>query len=283
MRFSVRECPKCKGELEIKDDQEVAFCKYCGTEFSIQHTKAEHNTYVKVKQMEHEQKLKEMEYAHKREKIKAKEEKEKRESKELFIIILCWFGIPLLLYLLIPFIRGIIRGIEEKSEPKTNALTIQNFTFELPIYLNEEGSEKNLKKYYALNDEEENRMVTLTISFPEETTKDYDVSYEWLEQANEFMIMNLEKSYDDCGVYNNETYENKNGVKGILYSFNYVQIIDWFTKEDATGYCFVFPSEDDRRWFYVTFLCTNNVDDSTYKDDFMDMLATIDEKTASAN
>lgn len=274
MELKPLNCPKCNASLKIKGERDTIFCEYCGTQIFLQHSRAEHESYVKVKQMEHERKLKEMEYENKRQKAKAKEEKEKRESKELFIIFLCCFGIPLLLCILGLLIEGII----EAKKTDTKNLTIQNVKLDLNLYWNEEGSDKDFKQYYALNDEEkeEDKMVILTISFPEETNKDYEVSYDWLEIANDSMIKKLENSYKDCGVYSNETYENKNGVKGILYRFNYVQKISFLQKEDATGYCFVFPSEDDRRWFYVTFLCTNNVTNDDYEEDYWDLLESIE-------
>lgn len=40
----------------------------------------------------------------------------------------------------------------------------------------------------------------------------------------------------------------------------------------------VFPSEKDRRWFYVYYVQTNKVSDNDYKDDYMKLISSIREK-----
>lgn len=285
MDIRTLKCPKCGGNLEVKGDQDVIFCEYCGSKILLQHSKKEQQARERAKREKEALEKAQQEFERKKREIEELEEQAKLQNKQngddsLVRVIVVVAIILLLCSILIPAMCGFISdskaNYNAKKETITQNLAIQNFTFDLPDYWDEEGSDKDIKQYYAKNEDSE--MVMLSIAYPKETDKKYDVSYEGLEKDNSNMIKSFEKTYKDCGVYNTETYENKNGVKGILYSFNYVQKIDWFTKEDATGYCFVFPSEDDRRWFYVTFLYTNNVDDSTYKDDFMNMLATITEK-----
>ena len=152
---------------------------------------------------------------------------------------------------------------------------VKNFTFTLPRYWEEEGSKNSYLQYYA---EKGDEVVMLSIKYPKETDENYDVSFEGLYADNENMIDAIGSMFTDGDVVDYEIFESDYGVKGILYQFTYNQKIDWLTKEEGSGYCFCFPSEDDRRWFYVTLLYTNNVDNDDYKDDYMKMISAIKEK-----
>ena len=88
-------------------------------------------------------------------------------------------------------------------------------------------------------------------------------------------MKSLNAIYTDGNVFKHETFESAYGVKGILYSFTYSQNIDWFQKENGSGYCFCFPSETDRRWFFITLLRTDNVVNPDYVDDYMTLISTV--------
>ena len=161
----------------------------------------------------------------------------------------------------------------ENNEVKT--LDIKNFSMEIPDYYVEEGSKNEYLQFYA---EKGDKVVMLSIAYPEETDDDYDVSFDGLSADNENMIKAVGGMFTDGDVFDNEEFETEYGIKGILYQFTYNQKFDWFTKIDGSGYCFCFPSEDDRRWFYVVLLHTNNVASDDYKDDYMSLISSIKEK-----
>lgn len=173
--------------------------------------------------------------------------------------------------------------IENEMEDKTNndaatpttAINVKNFTFNLPDYWDEEGSKNEYLQYYA---EKGDKVVMLSIAYPEESDDNYDVSFKGLEADNDNMVKAVAGMFTDGDVVDHEVFESDHGVKGMLYRFTYKQKIDWNTKVDGSGYCFCFPSESDRRWFYVVLLHTNNVSSNDYKDDYMSMLADIKEK-----
>lgn len=157
----------------------------------------------------------------------------------------------------------------------TTAINVKNFTFNLPDYWDEEGSKNEYLQYYA---EKGDKVVMLGIAYPEESDDNYDVSFNGLEADNDNMVKAVAGMFTDGDVVDHEVFESDHGVKGMLYHFTYNQKIDWNTKVDGSGYCFCFPSESDRRWFYVVLLYTNNVSSNDYKDDYMSMLADIKEK-----
>lgn len=168
----------------------------------------------------------------------------------------------------------------ESSEPRivdgaTETLNVKNFSLEVPIYYEEEGSKNEYLQYYA---EKGDKVVMLSIAYPEESDDNYDVSFKGLEADDDNMVKAVAGMFTDGDVIDHEVFESDYGVKGILYHFTYKQKIDWHTKVDGGGYCFCFPSESDRRWFYVVLLHTNNVSSNDYKDDYMSMLAGIKEK-----
>lgn len=152
---------------------------------------------------------------------------------------------------------------------------VKNFSFAIPNYWKEEGSKNEYLQYYAKKGE---KVVMLSISYPKETDKNYDVSFEGLYDDNENMIDAIGGMFTDGDVIDYEIFESDYGVKGILYHFTYSQKIDWLTKEKGSGYCFCFPSEKDRRWFFVTLLYTNNVASDEYREDYMKIISEIKEK-----
>ena len=156
------------------------------------------------------------------------------------------------------------------------SVSVKGFSFDIPNYWSEEGSKNEYLQYYA---EKGDKVVMLSIAYPEESDDDYDVSFDGLYTDNENMIKAVGAMFTDGDVYDHEVFESENRVKGILYRFTYNQKIDWLTKVDGSGYCFCFPSEDDRRWFYVVLLYTNNVASDDYRDDYMTLISTIRKKS----
>lgn len=153
-------------------------------------------------------------------------------------------------------------------------IVVNNITFSLPNYWEEEGSKNEYLQYYA---EKGEQVVMLSIAYPEESDDEYDVSFEGLYADNDNMVENVGAMFTDGNVFKNEVFESDYGAKGILYHFTYSQNMGWFEKEDGHGYLFCFPSAADRRWFYITLLCTNNVTSANYVDDFMTLLSSIKE------
>lgn len=161
------------------------------------------------------------------------------------------------------------------NEDNFESVGVKGFTFNIPKYWTEEGSKNEYLQYYA---EKGDKTVMLTISYPKESDDNYDVSFKGLETDNDNMIKAVADMFTDGDVIDYEVFESNYGIKGILYHFTYKQEINWLTHIDGSGYCFCFPSENDRRWFYVVLLHTNNVDTDTYKDDYMNILADIKTK-----
>jgi hypothetical protein len=156
------------------------------------------------------------------------------------------------------------------------SVSVKGFSFNIPNYWSEEGSKNEYLQYYA---EKGGKVVMLSIAYPKESDDDYDVSFDGLYADNENMIKALGAMFTDGDVYDHEIFESEHGVKGILYRFTFNQKINWFKKVDGSGYCFCFPSDDDRRWFYVVLLHTNNVASDDYKDDYMTLISTIKGKS----
>ncbi len=151
-------------------------------------------------------------------------------------------------------------------------LTVKKIVLSVPDYWNEEGSKNDYLQYYA---EKGDRVVMLSIAYPEETDEDYEVTFNGLYEDNDNMIKAVEAMFTDGDVVSYEEFESEFGIKGMLYKFTYNQKISWSKKVDGSGYCFCFPSETDRRWFYVVLLQTNNIEGDKYKDDYMKILKTI--------
>lgn len=154
-------------------------------------------------------------------------------------------------------------------------LEIKNVTMEIADYWTEGDSEKNCLSYYENDYGEDSSEVTFDVKFVAETDKKYDVTFDGLQADNKNMIKAIEKMYWDCNVLKDEVLESDHGVKGILYTFSLEQSTGWFSSESAKGYCFVFPSESDRYWFYVTMIVVNSASDDSYYKDYMKTLESI--------
>lgn len=167
--------------------------------------------------------------------------------------------------------------IEEKGfeEGTFDSLKVKNFVFDIPDYWKEEGSKNEYLQYYAEKGEE---LVMLSIAYPTEEDDKYNVSFDGLSEDDENMIRMITSMFTDGDVIDNEVVESDYGVKGILYRFSCKQKIGWLQSIDANGYLFCFPSEKDRRWFYVYYIQSNKVSGNDYKDDYMKLISSIREK-----
>ncbi len=158
-----------------------------------------------------------------------------------------------------------------KKKATNNNLTIENFTFKLSSVW-EEDDDYDYKRYYAstgLN------VAMLDIDYPIDTED--TVTLELLYNDNENMIAVIEENFPSGEVTNYEYYESDYGVSGILYYYNFKYKLGPISLYSMTGYTFCFPSPDDNRWFYLTYVATSSIADD-YVDDYMDLIASISEK-----
>lgn len=151
-------------------------------------------------------------------------------------------------------------------------LTVKKIVLSVPDYWEEEGSKNDYLQYYA---EKGDKVAMLSIAYPKESDENYEVTFQGLYEDNDNMVKAVEEMFTDGDVVSYEEFETDFGIKGMLYKFTYNQKISWSKKVDGNGYCFCFPSETDRRWFYVVLLQTNNIEGDKYKDDYMKILATV--------
>ncbi len=173
-------------------------------------------------------------------------------------------------------LSDISNNAEGIDKPTTEQKIVKNFVFSIPDYWEEEGSKNDYLQYYA---EKGDKVVMLSIAYPEESDDNYEVSFEGLSKDSENMKIAVGGMFTDGDVISDEVFESKNGVKGMLYQFTYRQKISDSQQVDGSGYCFCFPSTKDRRWFYVTLLHTNNISSNQYKADFMDLISALKEKS----
>lgn len=158
------------------------------------------------------------------------------------------------------------------AEGTYRTFVIENYTFSIPNYWEEDGSQTETKQFCI---EVGESSAMLTIRYPEESDDEYEVSFEGLFSDNNNMIDAIEGSYFDCSVDDYEVFESATGIKGILYHFTYTEITGLFSSQERTGLYFCFPSPEDRRWFYVILTETNIDENDTYKKDFITMLESL--------
>lgn len=163
----------------------------------------------------------------------------------------------------------------EDEDNSFKTLNVKNFSLKIPNYWNEEGSKNEYLQYYA---EKGDSVVMLGIGYPKETDDDYDVSFEGLYADNENMIDSIGSIFTDGDVVSYEEFESDFGVKGILYRFTFTQDISKGKKTEGCGYWFCFPSEEDRRWFYISIAYSNNIPASNYVEDYMTTIESVKKK-----
>lgn len=170
---------------------------------------------------------------------------------------------------------------EPEPTPKTyfeeetyEVMRVKNMSLHIPNYWHEEGSENEYLQYYAETGDE---VVMLSIAYPKESDDGYEVTFDGLYADNDNMIDAIANMYTDGDVVGYEVFETDSGIQGMLYRFTFKQKIDWIKKVDGSGYCFCFPSENDRRWFYITLMYTNNASIDEYKEDYLKIISSIEE------
>lgn len=67
MKMYAFKCPQCGGNLEVEEDRDFVFCRFCGTKIQ---TNTLDKSELRIKEMEHEERMKDKEL-----------EAEKRDSK----------------------------------------------------------------------------------------------------------------------------------------------------------------------------------------------------------
>lgn len=98
------------------------------------------------------------------------------------------------------------------GDPRT--LNIENYTFTLPSYWDEEGSRKGYYQFYA---EKGGKVAMLSISDSpgDEGKATLDAVY----KGNRGLIEGIETWFPDCKVTDSEKFQSEFGVEGMLYSY----------------------------------------------------------------
>ena len=153
-----------------------------------------------------------------------------------------------------------------------DSIDVNNFTFFVSEHWVKYANDGDqYPTYYAgLNGNQAVAEMDILYSF--ETDKNYDVSFEGLYADRENMSDAVAGFLSNGKIIGYEVFESNFGLKGLLYHFSYN------VGYEGDGYCFCFPSEEDRAWFYVVYLQPKNQSAETYKKDFMTMIAHIIEK-----
>lgn len=69
MKLCALKCPNCGASIEIEDEIDAFYCKYCGYKIVVNDlSDAEINAKVKIKSMKHHEKMQEKKYANDKEK-----------------------------------------------------------------------------------------------------------------------------------------------------------------------------------------------------------------------
>ena len=89
MKLCALKCPNCGASIEIEDEIDAFYCKYCGYKIVVNDlSDAEINAKVKIKSMKHHEKMQEKKYANDKEKWALKERSASNSAKRVFIIVM---------------------------------------------------------------------------------------------------------------------------------------------------------------------------------------------------
>lgn len=58
MKMYAFKCPQCGGNLEVEEDRDFVFCRFCGTKIQ---TNTLDKSELRIKEMEHEERMKDKE------------------------------------------------------------------------------------------------------------------------------------------------------------------------------------------------------------------------------
>lgn len=155
------------------------------------------------------------------------------------------------------------------SEGSTETFKVKNYSFDIPTYWKESSDQKLGKRFYA---ESGDKVAMLDIEYAIDNKDPVNLDTLYADNAN--MIASIEGMFTDCKVINYKDFESDNGIKGILYRFNFRQEVEQ-SKYDLTGLCLCFPSTADSRWFYVMLTITDNVEKDYYEADYLNTIASI--------
>ncbi len=161
----------------------------------------------------------------------------------------------------------------EKIKPQKNGydeatnqiITLDKFSFQVPKYWQQLSNENGYYKGYA---ETNGKVAQLYIQgmTDEEDAVNFEILNE--EKEKEMVISNFLNSFEKSECLDTTVFETGE-IKGILYNFTY--LLDGYS---GSGSLLCFPSEDDNKWFYVTFLETDNTE-YAYDEDFIKIINSI--------
>ena len=158
---------------------------------------------------------------------------------------------------------------EQKNGFDANTNTtvqIAHYSFSIPEYWKCDKNEGNNFIAYA-----ENSGKTAMFQIQIREDKDDPVDFEILEKETNDgrMEKSFKSMFSSCGEVTTEQFTNSTGIKGYIYSADGVMAgINCFSEN------FVFPSEIDNSWAYITLMQTDNTEFS-YTEDFRKMIDSI--------
>lgn len=102
MKLYRLKCPHCGGNLEIEEDLETFFCKYCGAKIIMDRIS---KSQMRVREMEHDETLSEHQMQIEIEKFKAKRTEEKMEAITMIGLYIVVTILALGLFALVIFVK----------------------------------------------------------------------------------------------------------------------------------------------------------------------------------
>lgn len=102
MKLYSLKCPHCGGNLEIEEDLETFFCKYCGAKIVMDRIS---KSQMRVREMEHDETLSEHQMQIEIEKFKAKRTEEKMQAITMIGLFIFATIIVLGLFALVIFVK----------------------------------------------------------------------------------------------------------------------------------------------------------------------------------
>lgn len=146
MKSNVLKCPNCGAPVEIENDLDVFFCKYCGYKIILEgQTDAVINAKVRLKDMEHKEKMWDKKYNY--EKYKGEQKRKCKKSKTKRIIILS-ITIPLVFLMLFASLFYSIK-LSSDNEEKELQKTVDEIMIDIKNEDYEEAYVKANSLYYT--------------------------------------------------------------------------------------------------------------------------------------
>lgn len=123
IKMTILKCPRCDANLEIENDLDVCYCKYCGCRIMLHGRSDEaYKAEAKIKGMAHEETMLDKQIAFEKYKMDAEKEKDRTEmrrlKKTLVLAVMSWV-------VLIAFIMITSKVDNVKNTKKLNAYVKQ--------------------------------------------------------------------------------------------------------------------------------------------------------------